>query len=53
MTSVKDTDTGGGPAHVFNPLGPRDWAGTRRRYSETDDYIETMAKGVAEELAGL
>jgi hypothetical protein len=54
VTSVQDTDTGGDgdTAHVLKHLGPRDWAGTRGRYSEADYYIETMAKGVAEELAG-
>jgi hypothetical protein len=56
VTSVQDTDTGGDgdgdTAHVLKHLGPRDGAGTRGRYSEDDDYIETMAEGVAEELAG-
>ena len=57
VTSVQvtDTDSGGDgdTAHVPKHLGPRDWAGTRGRYSDADDYIETMAKGVAAELAGL
>ncbi|WP_395403229.1 hypothetical protein ACHMXB_04855 [Arthrobacter sp. UC242_113] len=50
-TSVKDTDTGGG-TKCSSTWAYSDLAGTCGRYSEADDDIETMAKGVAEELAG-
>ena len=44
----------GGITHVLEHLGPamREWARTLGDYPESDDYIETMAQGVADELAG-
>ena len=39
---------------MLEHLGPamREWARTLGAYPETDDYIELMANGVEEELAG-
>ena len=42
----------GGVKHVLQHLGPaqREWAKDLGTYPENDDYIETIAKGVDEEL---
>jgi 3-hydroxyacyl-CoA dehydrogenase len=42
----------GGVTHVLQHLGPaqRDWAKDLGTYPESDDYIETIAKGVDAEL---
>lgn len=44
----------GGITHFLEHLGPamREWAADLGEYPETDDYIETMAAGVAAELEG-
>lgn len=44
----------GGITHFLEHLGPamREWAADLGEYPETDDYIATMAAGVAAELEG-
>lgn len=44
----------GGITHFLEHLGPamRNWAGDLGQYPETDEYIGTMAQGVAAELEG-
>lgn len=44
----------GGIAHLLQHLGPsqREWARDLGKYPETDDYIQQIAEGVAEELEG-
>lgn len=43
----------GGIRHLLEHLGPaqREWAADLGAYPETDDYIEPIARGVADELA--